>query len=56
MLLVMEILVPGLILVALMVWLSTRIKRNAAAAFDAERVETEDLIVEKPGGFLHVLA
>ena len=51
----MEILIPGLILVALMVWLSTRIKRNAAAAFDAERIETEDLIVEKPEGFLHVL-
>ena len=51
----MEILVPGLILVALMVWLSTRIKRNAAAAFDAERIETEELIVDKPEGFLHVL-
>ena len=51
----MEILIPGLILVALMAWLSTRIKRNASAAFDAERVETEDLIVEKPEGFLHVL-
>lgn len=51
----MEILIPGLILVALMAWLSTRIKRNAAAAFDAERVETADVIVNKPEGFLHVL-
>ena len=52
----MEILVPGLILVALMVWLSTRIKRNAAAAFDAERIETDDLVLEKPEGLLHVLS
>ena len=51
----MEILVPGLILVALMAWLSTRIKRNAAAAFDAERVETEEIVIDKPEGFLHVL-
>ena len=51
----MELLIPGLILVAIMVWASTRIKRNAAAAFDAERVETNDFIIEKPEGFLHVL-
>lgn len=51
----MEILVLGLILVALMAWLSTRIKRNAAAAFDAERIETDDLVLDKPEGFLHVL-
>lgn len=51
----MEILVPGLVLVALMVWASTRIKRNAAAAFEAERIETDDLVVDKPEGFLHVL-
>ena len=51
----MEILIPGLILVGLMVWLSTRIKRNASAAFDAERVETDELVVDKPAGLLHVL-
>lgn len=51
----MELLIPGLALVALMVWASTRIKRNAAAAFDAETIETEDLTLEKPDGFLHVL-
>lgn len=51
----MELLIPGLILVALMVWASTRIKRTAAAAFDAERVETQDFTIEKPEGFLHVL-
>jgi hypothetical protein len=51
----MELLIPGLVLVAIMVWASTRIKRNAAAAFDAERVETGDFVLEKPEGFLHVL-
>lgn len=51
----MELLIPGLILVAIMVWASTRIKRNAAAAFDAEQVETDDFVLEKPEGFLHVL-
>lgn len=51
----MELLIPGLILVAIMVWASTRIKRNAAAAFDEERIETDGLVVTKPEGFLHVL-
>ncbi len=51
----MELLIPGLILVALMVWASTRIKRNAAAAYDAEVIETEEFSIAKPEGFLHVL-
>lgn len=51
----MELLIPGLILVALMVWASTRIKKNAAAAFDAETVEMDEFTIRKPAGFLHVL-
>ena len=51
----MELLVPGLILVALMVWASTRIKKNAAAAFDSETVDDERFTICKPEGFLHVL-
>jgi hypothetical protein len=47
------ILIPGLILVALMVWASTRIKRTAAAAFEAETVETDDFTLDKPEGFLN---
>jgi hypothetical protein len=35
----MEILIPGLILVALMVYVSTRIKRAAARAFEPENVD-----------------
>jgi len=48
----MEILILGILLVALMVWASTRIKRNAAAAFDAETVETEDFTIKKADGWL----
>ncbi len=38
-----------------MVWASTRIKRIAAAAFEAETIETDDFIIHKPEGFLHNL-
>lgn len=38
-----------------MVWASTRIKRNAAAAFEAETVDNEHFAIRKPDGFLHVL-
>lgn len=51
----MEILIPGLILVALMVWASTKIKRDAAAAFEPETIETDEFIIRKPDGFLHVV-
>lgn len=51
----MEILIPGIILVALMAWASTRIKRNAAAAFDIETVDGGEFLIVKPEGFLHVL-
>jgi hypothetical protein len=48
----MEILIPGLLLVALMVYVSTRIKRSAADAYEAERVETDDFAIAKPEGFI----
>ena len=51
----MELLIPGLILVALMVYASTRLKKYTAAAFEAESVETDEFAIEKPAGFLHVL-
>jgi hypothetical protein len=51
----MELLIPGLILVGLMIYASTRIKRTAAAAFDAETVETDEFIIQKPDGFLTVI-
>ena len=51
----MELLIPGLILVALMVWTSTKIKKRAADAFEAESVETETYSLQKPEGFLHVI-
>jgi len=48
----MEILIPGLILVGFMVWASTRIKRNAARAFEEEEIETEEFTLVKPEGLL----
>src|SRR5688572_14747060 len=51
----MEILIPGLILVALMAWASTKIKKRAADAFEAETIETDDYVLRKPEGFLHVV-
>lgn len=51
----MELLIPGLILVALMVYASTRIKRSAARAFEAEAIETDDFVLQKPDGFLNVI-
>lgn len=47
-----EILVPGLVLVGLMIWASTRIKRNAAKAFEQEEIETAEFSITKPDGFL----
>ena len=51
----MELLIPGLILVALMVYASTKIKKITAAAFEAETLETDDFMLEKPEGFLNIL-
>lgn len=51
----MELLIPGLILVALMVYASTRIKKRAAEAFEPETIETERYTLHKPEGFLHVI-
>lgn len=49
----MELLIPGLILVALMVYASTRIKKAAARAFEQEQVESDEFSITKPEGFLH---
>lgn len=51
----MELLIPGLILVALMVWASTKIKKTAADAFEPELIKTDDYSLQKPEGFLHVI-
>jgi hypothetical protein len=51
----MEILILGVILVALMAYVSTRIKKSAARAFEKEVIETEDFSLVKPEGFLHPL-
>jgi hypothetical protein len=51
----MELLIPGLLLVALMVWASTKIKKHAADAFKTEFIDTENYSLQKPDGFLHVI-
>jgi hypothetical protein len=48
----MELLIPGLILVALMVYVSTRIKKSAAKAYEAEQIDTDDYSITKPEGLL----
>jgi hypothetical protein len=50
----MEFVIPGLILVAVMVYVSTRIKRSAAEAYQAETVETELFLIRKPDGFVAI--
>ena len=51
----MEIFIVGGIVVALMVFVSTKIKKSAAAAYQAETVETKAFTIYKPEGFLHPL-
>lgn len=51
----MELLIPGLLLVGLMVYASTKIKRSAAEAFEPETIETEAFTLEKPAEFLNVI-
>lgn len=49
------ILVIGLLIVVAMVIISTKIKREAATAFEFEIVEKEDFRIEKAAGFLYPL-
>jgi hypothetical protein len=51
----MEIFIVGLAVVALMVYVSTKIKKSAAAAYEPETIETEEFKVDKPEGFIHPL-
>lgn len=49
----MEILIVGVIIVALMVYTSTKIKKSAAQAYERETIETEDFRITKPEGFIN---
>lgn len=51
----MELLIPGLILVALMVYVSTKIKKSAAQAYETERIDTDEFSITKPEGFINPL-
>lgn len=48
----MEILIIGGILVALMAYVSTRIKKSAASAYEPEKIETAEFALVKPEGFI----
>lgn len=49
----MEILIIGGIVVLIMVFISTQIKKSAARAFEREVVEKKDFRIVKPEGFLY---
>lgn len=48
----MEILIIGIIFVALMAYVSTKIKREASRAYEQEIVETEEFKIIKPNDFI----
>ncbi len=48
----MEILIVGVLVVALMVFVSTKIKKSAASAFEREIIEREDFHLVKTEGFI----
>lgn len=49
----MEIIIVGVLFVALMVYVSTRVKRAAAEAYEPETVEKSGFRIEKPAGFMY---
>ncbi len=49
----MEILIVGVVIVALMAYVSTKIKKSAAEAYEREEIETEDFRIIKPAGFIN---
>jgi len=51
----MEILIVGVALVALMVFVSTKIKKSAARAFEREVIDKKEFIIIKPEGLINPL-
>jgi hypothetical protein len=49
----MEIFIVGVFIVALMVYVSTRIKKSAERAFESETIDAEDYTINKPAGFIN---
>ena len=49
----MEILIIGGIFVGLMVYVSTRIKKSAAKAYEREEIETDEFYIVKPENFIN---
>jgi hypothetical protein len=51
----MEIWIVGGIIVALMIYASTKIKKAAASAYEREVIEAEDFAIVKPEGFISLV-
>ena len=51
----MEILIIGLLFVALMVYVSTKIKKNAAQAYEREEIESKEFGIIKSENLMHPL-
>lgn len=51
----MEILIVGAVVVALMIFVSTKIKKSVAAAYEPETIENQYFRLDKPQGFLSPL-
>lgn len=51
----MEILIIGIIVVALMIFISTKIKNSAAQAFESEIIERDEFRIIKPEGLMSPL-
>lgn len=49
----MEILILGVLLVVIMVIVSTRVKKNAARAFEPETIENREFKLQKPSGLMY---
>jgi len=49
----MEIFIVGVIVVALMVYVSTKIKKSAAQAYERETIDGGDFTINKPAGFIN---
>jgi hypothetical protein len=51
----MDIFIIGLVVVALMVFVSTKIKKSAARAFESEIIERDEFRIVKPEGLMSPL-
>lgn len=51
----MEFIILGILFIAVLVFISSRIRRVSGTAFEREKIETEEFSIVKPEGFIHPL-